>query len=259
MNKPVLVSFLVSGDPKADATLKFMKALDKYSGVIELGIPFSDPVADGATIQAADVRALSNGFKIAKSFEILKEFRKESNTPVILMTYYNPVYNRGIENFVTQAKEAGANGLIIVDLPLQEATEYRKICKKHEMGTVFLSAPNTPEERLKMSDEASTEFLYLISTFGITGARESFEQMTFDFIKRARKTCKGKICVGFGISKGTHAESLIEQGADGVIVGSAFVDIIKTYGDSNEAITKLEELAKELHNGIEKGFEKRNK
>ncbi|MBM7409035.1 tryptophan synthase subunit alpha [Methanococcus maripaludis] len=259
MNKPVLVSFLVSGDPNPDATLKFMKTLDKYSGVIELGIPFSDPVADGPTIQAADVRALSNGFKIAKSFEVLKEFRKESDTPVILMTYYNPVFKRGIENFIISAKEAGANGLIIVDLPLQEATEYREICKKHELGTVFLAAPNTPEERLKISDEASTEFLYLISTFGITGARDTFEQMTFDFIKRARTTCKGKICVGFGISKGSHAESLIEQGADGVIVGSAFVDIIKNYGDSEEALVKLEELAKELSEGIEKGYEKRNK
>ncbi|MCS3922894.1 tryptophan synthase alpha chain [Methanococcus voltae PS] len=257
--KPILVSFLVSGDPNIEATLKFMNALDEYCGVIELGIPFSDPIADGSTIQEANVRSLSNGYKIHQSFDVLREFRKFSDTPVVLMTYYNPIYKRGIENFVIQAKEAGANGLIIVDLPLDEAEQYRAICKKHDMGTVFLVAPNTPDERLMYSDEASTLFLYVISTFGITGARGSFEKMTFEFIARAKNLCdKNKLYVGFGISNGEHAEKIIENGADGVIVGSAFVDIIKEYGDSNETIYKLKELARELSEGIHKGYVKYN-
>ncbi|MCS3901877.1 tryptophan synthase subunit alpha [Methanococcus voltae] len=256
--KPILVSFLVSGDPNIEATLKYMKALDEYCGVIELGIPFSDPVADGSTIQEANVRSLSNGFKINQSFDLLKEFRKDSDTPVVLMTYYNLVYNRGIEDFVIDAKKAGANGLIIVDLPLDEAEEYQKICKKHEFGTIFLVAPNTPDERIIYSDESSTMFLYLISTFGITGTRDSFEKMTFDFIKRAKSLCSdnSKLYVGFGISNEKHAENLISQGADGIIVGSAFVNIIKEYGDSEDTIIKLKELAKELHGGIEKGYAK---
>ncbi|MBP2144462.1 tryptophan synthase alpha chain [Methanococcus voltae] len=258
--KPILVSFLVSGDPNIEATLKFMNALDEYCGVIELGIPFSDPVADGSTIQEANVRSLSNGYKIHQSFDVLREFRKFSDTPVVLMTYYNPVYKRGIENFIVQAKDAGANGLIIVDLPLDEAEQYRTICKKHDMGTIFLVAPNTSDERLIYSDEASTMFLYLISTFGITGTRDSFEKMTFDFIARAKNLCgkNSKLYVGFGISNGEHAEKIIENGADGIIVGSAFVNIIKEYGDSETTPYKLKELARELSDGITRGYDKYN-
>jgi len=142
--KPALITFITAGDPHPRATLDFMLTLDEYADVIELGIPFSDPMADGSTIQKANVRALKAGTKVRDVFEIVRGFREHSDTPVILMTYYNPVYKMGVDRFVKKAKESGADGMIVVDLPLEESHEYLRICNEYRMGTVFLAAPNTP-------------------------------------------------------------------------------------------------------------------
>jgi len=242
--KPALITFITAGDPNIKATLDFMLALDRYADVIELGIPFSDPMADGRTIQKANVRALKAGIKVGDVFEVVRRFREHSNTPVVLMTYYNPVYRRGVERFVREAKDAGVDGLIVVDLPVEEATEYLNVCEKYGMGTVFLAAPNTSEERLRLIDEASSAFVYLVSLYGTTGARERVSELAFDLIKRAKKVCRKPLAVGFGVSKAEHVAELIKAGADGVVVGSALVEIIEKWG--KDASEELERKVKEL-------------
>jgi tryptophan synthase alpha chain len=246
--RPALITFITAGDPNVKATLDFLLVLEKYADVIELGIPFSDPMADGKAIQKANVRALKAGTRVADVFWVVREFREHSDTPIVLMTYYNPVYRRGVERFVKEAKEVGVDGLIVVDLPLEEANEYLSICERYDMGTIFLAAPNTPDDRLRMIDEASSAFVYLISLYGTTGARDKISQLAFDLLRRAKAVCRKPLAVGFGVSKAEHVRELINAGADGVVVGSALVDIIGKYGEDAEA--PLEEKLKELRGGL---------
>lgn len=244
---PALMTFITAGDPNIKATLKFLLALDEYADVIELGIPFSDPMADGRTIQKANYRALKAGTKVSDVFKVIKEFREYSDTPIVLMTYYNPVYRRSIERFIKEAKDSGINGMIVVDLPLEEANEYLSICERYDMGTIFLAAPNTPIDRLRMIDEASSAFVYLISLYGTTGARDKISQLAFDLLKKAKAVCKKPLAVGFGVSKAEHVKELIKAGADGVVVGSALVEIIEKYGENAEDM--LKEKVRELKSG----------
>lgn len=249
IEKPALITFITAGDPNLKATLEFMFALEKYADVIELGIPFSDPMADGKAIQKANYRALKSGTKVRDVFELVKEFREHSEKPVVLMTYYNPVYRFGVENFVLKAKNSGAEGLIIVDLPVDEASEYVEICKKVGMGTIFLAAPNTTNERLRKIDRMSTAFVYLISLYGTTGSREKLSEKAFELISRAKKICRNPVAVGFGVSKPEHVSQLIKAGADGVVVGSALVNVIEKFGEN--AAEELEKLVKSLRRGLD--------
>ncbi len=247
--RPALITFITAGDPDVNSTIEFLSILDRYSDVIELGIPFSDPMADGRVIQMANVRALRSGTKVKDVFNVVREFKMESDTPVVLMTYFNPVYRRGVERFVSEAKRCGVDAMIVVDLPLEEARDYLEICERYEMGTVFLAAPNTPDERLRMIDEASSAFVYLISLYGTTGAREKVSDLAFKLLSRAKRICKKPVAVGFGVSKSEHVRQLINAGADGVVVGSAIVDLIGKFGrDAGDAI---EEKLKELRKGLE--------
>ncbi len=246
--KPALITFITAGDPNIRATLEFLLTLDKYSDVIELGVPFSDPMADGKAIQKANVRALKAGTRVRDVFNVVKEFRKYSSTPIVLMTYYNPVYHRGVERFVMEARESGVDAMIVVDLPLEEAEEYLEVCEKYDMGTVFLAAPNTPDERLRAINEVSSAFVYLISLYGTTGAREKLSRLAFELLNRARRICTKPLAVGFGVSKAEHVRELIKAGADGVVVGSAIVNIIGEYGE--DAVDQLEEKLKELRSGL---------
>ncbi len=239
-----LITFITAGDPNIDSTLNFMLTLSKYADVIELGIPFSDPMADGKVIQKANYRALKSGTKIKDVFKVVENFRDYSKIPVVLMSYYNPIYRKGVERFVEDAKSSGVDALIIVDLPIDEAKDYLKICEKFEMGTVFLAAPNTDEKRLKLIDSASSAFVYLVSLYGTTGARDKISETAISLIKRAKGVCKNPVAVGFGVSKGEHVMELIEAGADGVVVGSALVEIIEKYGE--KATIQLESKLKEL-------------
>ncbi len=245
---PWLVTFITAGDPNPRLTLDYMLALEKYSDVIELGIPFSDPMADGPTIQKANVRALKAGTKIRDVFEIVRKFREYSEKPVVLMTYYNPVYVRGVENFVIEAKESGASAMIVVDLPVEEGEEYLKVCEKVGMDTVFLAAPNTSEERLRVIDEVSSAFVYLVSLYGTTGARDRIPETAFRLIERAKKVCRKPVCVGFGVSRKEHVRELINAGADGVVVGSAIVRLVEEFGEN--AADRIEEFVRELRGGL---------
>ncbi|MFP3908733.1 MAG: tryptophan synthase subunit alpha [Halobacteriota archaeon] len=249
-NGKALVTFITAGDPHPKATVKFLHALEKNADILELGIPFSDPMADGPTIQKANYRALSNGMRLSKVFEIVEEFKDKSDTPIVLMTYYNPVYVNGEENFVKMAKKSGVDGLIIVDLPTEESGNYIQVCRENNMDTIFLAAPNTPHNRLIEVNEASSGFVYLVSLYGTTGERKDIPQVSIEFLKRARRLCTQPLCVGFGISRKEQVEKLVKNGADGVVVGSSLVNIIEKYGNSSETVDKLITKTAELKEGL---------
>jgi tryptophan synthase alpha chain len=249
-NGNALVTFITAGDPNPKATVKYLHALEKNADILELGIPFNDPMADGPTIQKANFRALDNGMKTSKVFEIVKEFKDNSDTPIVLMTYYNPIYIKGEENFVKTARIAGVDGLIVVDLPTEESENYIQVCRKNKIDTIFLAAPNTPYHRLMEVNKASSGFIYLVSRYGTTGERNNIPQASIDFLKKTRSLCTKPLCVGFGISRKEHVEQLIKNGANGVVVGSSLVNIIEKYGDSNDTIIKLIEKTEELKKGL---------
>ncbi len=245
---PALISFITAGDPSTDATLRFMKVLDGYADVIELGIPFSDPVADGKAIQGANYRALESKTTVDSIFDIVRKFRKSSDTPIVLMTYYNIIYRRGVEKFMQDARDAGADGVISVDLPFDEAGDYQLICDSYGIKPIFMVAPNTADNRLKKIDDSGCAFIYLVSHYGITGMQDDVQEIAFEALHKTKSLCKNQLAVGFGISRSEHVKKLVGAGADAVIVGSALVKIIEEFGE--DADEKLEDKIKELREGL---------
>jgi tryptophan synthase alpha chain len=247
----VLIGYVTAGDPQSKDTPKIADALIR-SGVdiLELGIPFSDPIADGPTIQAASLRALNAGTTPKNVLEIATAItQKHNNVPVVIMTYYNPVFRMGLNEFFSQAKTCSVAGVIVPDLPVEEAEAYRKAAAKQGIETIFLAAPSTTNTRLAKIVAASSGFLYLVSHFGVTGTKTAIEDSTIKLVKRVLPFTAGKVplAVGFGVSKPEHVKSLIEAGADGVIVGSAFVNIIaKNAGNTEKTCVELEDLARKL-------------
>lgn len=242
-----LIVFLTACHPSATATVDFMlAAVDAGADVVELGVPFSDPVADGKTIQESYVRALRN-FRVDQVFEIARAFRAESDRQLVLMSYYNPIYRRGVESFVEKAYSSGIDAMLVVDLPYDEAQDFVEVCDKVGMKNVFLAAPNTPEERLKAIDELS-EFVYLVSTYGVTGVRDSISPLAFEALKRVKGICRKPVAVGFGVSKPEHVRQLVSKGADGVVVGSAIVRLINERGEG--AVEDVKELVASLASSL---------
>ena len=251
----VLIGYVMAGDPKPELTAKIADALIKGGvDILELGLPFSDPIADGPTIQAASVRALAAKTTPLKVLEIAKEIRPSHDVPIVVMTYYNPVFRMGLEKFFGLAEECLVDGVIVPDLPVEEAGDYKKAADKFGIDTIFLAAPSTSNERLAKIVECSSGFLYLVSHFGVTGAQAAVEDSTIEFVKRVLPFTSGKIplAVGFGVSKPTHVKSLIGAGADGVIVGSAFINLIAAHQENIKVIEKkLQETAFELKKATE--------
>ncbi|MEM1578267.1 MAG: tryptophan synthase subunit alpha [Archaeoglobaceae archaeon] len=223
-----LIAFLPAGYPSKEKTLEFMFSAN--ADLFELGLPFSDPIADGVTIQNAYYKSLLSGFRVGDIFWISRNFRQQDNRKLILMTYFNPVYRIGIKNFVEKAYENGFDAILVVDLPFDEANEFVEVCEKVGIRNVFLAAPNTSEERLRAIDELSS-FVYLVSTYGVTGVREKISELAFRALKRAKNVCKKPVAVGFGVSKREHVVDLFNAGADGVVVGSAIVRLIDVFGE----------------------------
>lgn len=245
-----LIGYLTAGDPAPEQTPLFAKALIGGGvDILELGLPFSDPIADGPTIQAASVRALTAGTKPRMVLEVAREIKHKHDTPIVVMTYYNPVFRMGLERFLSFAKDCSVDGLIIPDLPLEEAAEYREQAKAYRIDTIFLAAPSTSTERLRTIVDCSSGFLYLVSHFGVTGEQQTVEGSTIQLIKRVLPVTGGRVplAVGFGVSKPEHARCIIEAGADGVIVGSAFVNIIqKNVGNVAKTAAELDGLTRRL-------------
>ena len=245
-----LIGYVTAGDPKPELTPKIAEALVKGGvDIIELGVPFSDPIADGPTIQAASVRALQAGTTPKMVLGIAGEIKRKRGVPVVILTYFNPVFRMGVENFFRLAKSFGVDGVVVPDLPVEEAEAYREAAETCGVDTIFLAAPSTSNERLGKIVACTSGFLYVVSHFGVTGAREALEDSTVQLIKRITPFTQGKIplAVGFGVSKPEHTKRIIEAGADGVIVGSAFVNIIqKRQNDVDRMLEELEVAARKL-------------
>jgi tryptophan synthase alpha chain len=245
-----LVGYVTGGDPEPRFTPVIAEALVKGGvDIIELGIPFSDPIADGPTIQAASVRALEAGTTPKIVLGMAGEIKRKHTVPVVILTYYNPVFRMGLENFFRLASNCGVDGVVVPDLPVEEADGYREAARACGVDTIFLAAPSTSNERLRRIVGCTSGFLYLVSHFGVTGAREALEDSTVKLIKRVLPYTVGRVplAVGFGISKPEHARCIIQNGADGVIVGSAFVNIVRRHsGDVGRMLEELEALARRL-------------
>lgn len=225
-----LIAYITGGDPAPKYTPKIVEALVKGGAdIIEIGVPFSDPIADGPIIQAADSRALNAGTTPHTILEIVEETKKRVDIPIVLLSYYNILFKAGLENFMKDASKHGVDGLIIPDLPIEEAEEYKETAEKQGIDTIFLATPSTSISRLKAILSFTSGFLYLVSVFGVTGTRDQIAQLTTKTIRRLHPyTVKTiPLAVGFGISKPEHVRSIIGCGAEGAIVGSAFVKIIE--------------------------------
>ena len=249
-NEGALIGYVTAGDPEPQYTPLIAEALIKGGvDILELGLPFSDPIADGPTIQAASLRALNAGTKPKMVLKMVREIKKMYEVPIAVMTYYNPVYRMGLDNFFNLAKDCMVDGLIIPDLPVEEADEYKKAAYAYGVDTIFFAAPSTTNERLMKIVECTSGFLYLVSHFGVTGAKSAVEDLTIPLVKRVLPFSVGHVplAVGFGISKSEHVTRIIEAGAQGVIVGSAFINIVTRNLDSRDKmLLELEVTAKKL-------------
>ena len=224
------ICYVVAGYPDIATSHKVIDALVKGGAdIIEIGIPFSDPIADGPTIQAASHSALERGITPEKALQLAKVVRRKyPELPLLAMTYFNILVRPGVEKFMLHAKASGIDGFILPDMPVEEAETYSTVASKLGLATVFIASPNTSQARLQKIVSSSSGFLYLVSVFGITGARKSFENYTQSAVRDVKRAAQGKIpvAVGFGISTPAHAKFMIGAGADAVIVGSAIIDRI---------------------------------
>jgi len=230
-NEKALISYIMTGFPNENTTLSIVKGLVKGGAdIIELGFPFSDPIADGPVIQNASTVSLNKGAKIEKFFRLVKKIRKATDVPLVLMTYTNVLYTHGYTKFMSRAKSAGIDGLILPDMSIEESDEYLKSAKKNNLDTIFLVSPNTKNERLKKIARVSSGFLYLVAVFGTTGVQTKIHKYTIDAIKNTKKIV-GKnlpVGIGFGISTSADVKKYISAGVDAVIVGSANLKIIES-------------------------------
>ncbi|MBI1802854.1 MAG: tryptophan synthase subunit alpha [Ignavibacteria bacterium] len=250
-NRKALSLFVTAGFPSADSTVPLVIQLaDAGADLIELGIPFSDPIADGPTIQNSSEVALRNGMSLPKTLEIAREIRKQSDVPLVLMGYANPIYAYGLMKFLGSCKETGIDGTIIPDMPLEESEEYRTMAQQCDIATIFLAAPTTPPERLVQLDQASSGFLYCVSITGVTGERQALAAQAESFLRRARASVKkNPLLVGFGISTPEDARRVAAL-SDGIIVGSALVKILQN-ANAHHAIDHAVEYARSLREALD--------
>jgi tryptophan synthase alpha chain len=240
-----LIAYVCAGDPSYEETKEIVNALIRGGAdIIELGLPFSDPVADGPTIQEAAQRALEAGMNPDRYFELATEI--DANIPLVCMTYYNLIYKRGLDKFAKDCYRAGITGIIVPDLPAEESDELRSACKANDVDLIFLVTPITNNERMQMILEKTSGFVYIVSRLGVTGARSDVAQSTGEILSRINTDVPK--AVGFGISSKEQAAEVISDGADAVIVGSAFVNIVAS---GENVYERVETLARELKEGCE--------
>jgi len=252
-----IIAYITAGDPSLDATYKFVLALaEAGADVIELGIPFSDPLADGPTIQRASERALKAGTTLAGVIDLVRRIRESSQIPLILFGYYNPIFQMGVEKFAAAASAAGADGVLVTDLTPEESVDYRRILAAHRLDTVFLGAPTSTDERLATIAACTSGFLYLISRTGVTGAKDSLPDELPALLRRARAITKLPIAVGFGISLPGHV-SVLGGLADAAVIGSALVSEIENAKTVDAAATALAVRVRTLKEAARHGLSRR--
>jgi tryptophan synthase alpha chain len=241
-----LIPFITAGDPDLETTAQALRVLDQSGAdIIELGVPYSDPLADGPTIQAAATRALQRGVRLDDVLEMVKNVAPEVKAPIVLFIYYNPILNRGIESFLKEIAAVGVQGLVVPDLPLEEAESLLKPAAEIGIEVILLVAPTSPQERIEAIAQQSQGFIYLVSVTGVTGMRTELESRVQDILVQMRTVTNKPIGVGFGISQPEQAQQVKNWGADAVIVGSAFV---KRLADAEpaEGLQAIGEFCKQL-------------
>jgi tryptophan synthase alpha chain len=251
-NEKALIPYVMAGDPDLATTKALILAMEKAGcDIIELGAPFSDPLADGPTIQKAALRSLESGTSISGVLGLVAEVRKESKIPLILMTYYNLIFKYGEERFVDDAVAAGLDGLILPDLPPEEAGTLIPAAKKAGLDTIFLLAPTSTDERIKLVSKVSQGFIYYVSLTGVTGAHEGLQPSSIkDALGKIKAVSDKPVAVGFGISTPDQAAQVAHGGADGVIVGSALVKIIEENTGSPDLVSSVAGFVKALKQGV---------
>lgn len=253
-DRSAFVSYVCAGDPNPATSLQVCRALLR-SGVdiLEIGVPFSDPLADGLTNQLAAQRALEAGTTCEDVFDLVRKIREEDGqTPIVFYTYYNLMFSGGLEAYIAEAKEAGVDGLLVLDLPPEEAGDYVEACRKIEMKTVFLLAPTTPEERVEYIAQNATGFIYYVSRTGVTGVREDLASDLQEMVGMIKRHSDNPLVVGFGIQKPDQVNAVARL-ADGVVVGSAIVNTIKeNLEDEGKMLERIESLVTSLVGGTQR-------
>ena len=227
LKKAAFIGFTVAGDPDKETCIRAALALiEGGTDILELGVPFSDPVADGLTIQKADERALAAGTTVDTVFAIVRELRKKTDIPIVFLVYYNMVYHRGVDRFYREAHEAGVDGILIADMPVEESDDVYKTALRYGIDPIFLVTQTTSDERIKKIAARAHGYLYLVAVLGVTGVRDTVSSGAIDLLQRVRKQTPVPLALGFGISTPDQVNTCAEAGADGVIVGSAIVNIV---------------------------------
>src|SRR5713101_2439232 len=252
-----IVAYIVAGDPSLEASLKYVLALaEAGADVIELGVPFSDPLADGPTIQRGAERALKSGATLAGVLDLFRRIRQSSPVSIVVFSYYNPILQMGLEEFASAAASAGADGVLVTDLTPEESEEYRRILAAHHLDTIFLGAPTSTDERLAKIAACSSGFLYLISRTGVTGAKDALPDDLPALLRRARAVTQLPIAVGFGISLPGHV-SVLGGLADAAVVGSALVSEIENAKSVEAASDALAARIRSLKQAATHGLSRR--
>ena len=251
-NRTALIPFFVIGDPDFETSLEIVKAaIDSGADVLELGIPFSDPIADGPTIQKADIRALSAGMTVQKALEFITQIKQYRDIPIGLLMYYNLVYQYGTEKFFRDFHDAGVNSVLIADLSIDDADEVAGPALSAGLDTVFMVTPNTSEDRKKLIASKTTGFIYTVSVLGVTGTRDRLSDTAGALIDSLKAQTDVPICVGFGISKPEHARAIADAGADGVIIGSKIVSLIENnLNNKDRAKQQIAEFLTDIKNSL---------
>ena len=246
-NKKALVGFLTAGDPTFEASCENVLAMARAGAdLIEIGIPFSDPIAEGPVIQAANIRALSKGMTTDRAFELVKRVREDINVPVCFMTYLNPVFKYGYDRFFGRCAEIGVDGLICPDMPFEEKEEAAEVARKYGVSVISLIAPTT-ENRIKMIAESAEGFLYIVSSMGVTGVRGEIKTDLSAIMESVKRYAKVPAAIGFGISTPEQAKQMAAI-SDGAIIGSAVVSLVEQYGEN--AAPKIYEYVKSLADAV---------
>ncbi|MHC4132148.1 MAG: tryptophan synthase subunit alpha [Planctomycetota bacterium] len=248
-----LIPFFVIGDPDFDTSLSVVKAaIDSGVDILELGIPFSDPIADGPTIQKADIRAARSGMAVDKALKFIKTVKDYKDIPIGLLMYYNLIYQYGLEKFFNDFYAAGVNSVLVADLSIDDAEEIYSLATSTGLETVFMVTPNTKEERMKDIASKTTGFIYTVSVLGVTGTRENLSEKVDGLVGKLKRLTDVPICVGFGISKPEHAVTVANAGADGVIIGSKLVGMIEEHlPDKEKILNQLSTFIASVRNALE--------
>jgi tryptophan synthase alpha chain len=251
-DKAALIPFFVLGDPDYQRSLTIIKgAIDAGADILELGIPFSDPIADGPTIQKADIRALKAGMTCEKALDLIREIKAYADVPIGLLMYYNLIYHYGRDSFYRDAAAAGVNSVLVADVCIDDADEIVGPASSAGLDTVFMVTPVTRPERMKLIASKTTGFIYTVSLLGVTGARSELSDTIEGLVGKLKGLTDVPVCVGFGISRPEHAAAVARAGADGVIIGSKIVGFIENnLGDTEKAVAEISEFLCQVKNAI---------